>query len=57
MADAAPLLLLSMPQMADPNFARTVILLCDYTSDGAFGLVVNRQMGEPAHQKIGRAHV
>lgn len=43
-----PLLLLSMPQMADPNFARTVVLLCDYTDKGAFGLVVNRQMEEPA---------
>jgi putative transcriptional regulator len=34
--------------MADPNFARTVVLLCDYTEEGAFGLVVNRQMSEPA---------
>ena len=48
MDGSAPLLLLSMPQMADPNFARTVILLCDYTEHGAFGLVVNRQMDEPA---------
>ena len=48
MADAAPILLLSMPQMADPNFAKTVVLLCDYTDGGAFGLVVNRQMEEPA---------
>src|SRR5687767_4653564 len=45
---AAPLLLVSMPQMQDPNFARTVVLLCDYTERGAFGLVVNRQMEEPA---------
>ena len=38
-----------MPQMADPNFAKTVVLLCDYTAEnGAFGLVVNRQMDEPA---------
>jgi len=37
-----------MPQMTDPNFTRTVILLCDYTEQGAFGLVVNRQMTEPA---------
>src|SRR5688572_16763744 len=44
----APILLLSMPQMADPNFARTVVLLCDYTDEGAFGLVVNRPMDEPA---------
>jgi putative transcriptional regulator len=50
--DTAPILLLSMPQMADPNFARTVILLCDYTEDGAFGLVVNRQMSEPAWTMI-----
>jgi putative transcriptional regulator len=48
MTDAAPILLLSMPQMADPNFSRAVVLLCDYTEDGAFGLVVNRQMDEPA---------
>jgi putative transcriptional regulator len=45
---SAPILLLSMPQMSDPNFSRTVILLCDYTDKGAFGLVVNRQMSEPA---------
>ena len=37
-----------MPQMADPNFAQSVVLLCDYTEGGAFGLVVNRQMDEPA---------
>jgi putative transcriptional regulator len=48
MSEPAPLLLLSMPQMNDPNFARTVVLLCEYTERGAFGLVVNRQMEEPA---------
>jgi putative transcriptional regulator len=37
-----PTLLLSMPQLQDPNFARTVILLCDFVPDGAFGLVLNR---------------
>jgi putative transcriptional regulator len=41
-----------MPQMADPNFAQTVILLCDYTDQGAFGLVVNRQMTDPAWTMI-----
>jgi putative transcriptional regulator len=50
--DAAPLLLLSMPQMSDPNFARTVVLLCDYNEDGAFGLVVNRPMTQPAWTMI-----
>ncbi len=38
----APTLLVSMPQMHDPNFARTVVLLCEHSADGAFGLVVNR---------------
>jgi putative transcriptional regulator len=37
-----PTLLVSMPQLRDPNFAKTVILLCDYLPDGAFGLVLNR---------------
>lgn len=52
MSSAAPILLLSMPQMSDPNFARTVVLLCQYTDKGAFGLVVNRQMSEPACRLI-----
>ena len=38
----APSLLLSMPQMNDPNFERTVVLLCQHSAEGAFGLVVNR---------------
>ena len=38
----APALLLSMPQLVDPNFARTVVLLCDHAPEGAFGLIVNR---------------
>ncbi|MCX8073869.1 MAG: YqgE/AlgH family protein [Candidatus Binatia bacterium] len=44
MADGslAPGLLLAMPQMADPNFARTVVLLCRHEGDGSMGLVVNR---------------
>lgn len=38
----APALLLSMPQLIDPNFARTVVLLCEHAAEGAFGLIVNR---------------
>lgn len=48
----APVLLLSMPQMLDPNFSRTVVLLAEYGTQGAFGLVVNRKMAEPAHEVI-----
>jgi putative transcriptional regulator len=48
----APVLLVSMPQMLDPNFSRTVVLLAEYGKHGAFGLVVNRRMAEPAHEVI-----
>ena len=37
----APCFLLSMPQLLDPNFARSVVLLCEHSAEGAFGLVVN----------------
>lgn len=40
----APALLVSMPQLTDPNFHRTVILLCKHSSEGALGLVVNRPL-------------
>ena len=40
----APSFLLSMPQLMDPNFSRTVVLLCKHNEDGAFGLVVNRPL-------------
>jgi putative transcriptional regulator len=41
----APAFLLSMPQLVDPNFNRTVVLLCRHTpKDGAFGVVVNRPL-------------
>ncbi len=38
----APSLLLSMPQLVDPNFHKSVVLLCEHAPEGAFGLVVNR---------------
>jgi len=40
----APALLLSMPQLVDPNFNRTVVLMCKHSDEGAFGLVVNRPL-------------
>ena len=33
-----------MPQLVDPNFNRTVVLLCQHSDRGAFGLVVNRPL-------------
>jgi putative transcriptional regulator len=40
----APAFLLSMPQMLDPNFSRSVVLLCSHNEEGAFGLVLNRPL-------------
>ena len=40
----APAFLLSMPQLTDPNFNRTVVLLCRHNDEGAFGLVLNRPL-------------
>src|SRR6476661_4304165 len=48
----AAALLLSMPQLLDPNFARTVVLLCDFAPEGAFGLVLNRPTEMPATSMV-----
>lgn len=34
--------LIAVPGLKDPNFERTLVLICDHTKDGAFGLVINR---------------
>jgi putative transcriptional regulator len=47
-----PTLLLSMPQLQDPNFARSVVLLCDFMPEGAFGLVLNRPTGMAASTMV-----
>ncbi len=35
-------LLIAMPSMRDPNFARTVTLLCQHDENGSLGVVINR---------------
>jgi putative transcriptional regulator len=35
-------LLVATPELQDPNFARTVVLMLEHTADGALGLVLNR---------------
>ncbi|GAB3223277.1 YqgE/AlgH family protein [Hymenobacter seoulensis] len=59
-------LLISQPFLGDPNFERTVVLLCSHSDEeGSFGLVLNRpaslQLGDvlelPGGQTLPAAHV
>ncbi len=36
-------ILIAMPGMADPNFVRSVTLLCQHTDEGAIGITINRK--------------
>ena len=41
-ASFANQLLIALPSLADPNFARGVALICQHDAEGAMGLVLNR---------------
>ena len=34
--------LIAVPGLEDPNFKHTVVLVCEHSKEGAFGIVVNR---------------
>lgn len=36
--------LIAMPALADPRFARSVVLICHHNQSGAMGLIVNRPL-------------
>lgn len=38
------MLLVAPPALADPNFRRAVVFLCDHNDEGSFGLVLNRPL-------------
>lgn len=40
-AKTEPMFLIAIPQLGDPNFARSVVLLLHHGPDGALGLVIN----------------
>jgi len=39
-------LLIAMPSMQDPRFARTIVYMCAHSSEGAMGLVINRLLDQ-----------
>ncbi len=45
-------LLVAMPTLTDPHFARSVIYMCAHTTDGAMGLVVNRPLAKPSFDDL-----
>jgi putative transcriptional regulator len=51
-ATFAPTLLLAMPQLRDPNFNRSVVLLCEHGDEGAIGFVVNRPTDVRASESV-----
>ncbi len=39
--------LIAMPGLEDPNFSRTVTYICEHSTQGSMGIVVNRPMDLP----------
>lgn len=53
MIEPAPgILLIADPFLKDPNFLRTVILLCEHQDQGSFGLVLNKQIEQTLDELI-----
>ena len=47
------MLLVATPQLIDPNFADSVVLLLDVDDNGALGVVLNRPTGVPVAEVLG----
>src|SRR5882757_9272848 len=43
-------ILVSEPYLPDPNFERTIILLCEHNEDGSFGFVLNKMSEADVHE-------
>ena len=59
MGDTAPIslkgkLLVSMPQLRDPSFYKSVTCMTEFTPEGALGIIVNRVIPELTGDKIFR---
>lgn len=39
-------LVVATPKLLDPNFHRAVVLICRHDENGAFGLILNRPLGD-----------
>jgi putative transcriptional regulator len=44
--------LIAMPGMGDPRFENSLIYICDYSDDGAMGLIVNKPVDDPNFDQL-----
>ena len=49
---APGILLISDPFLKDPNFMRTVVLLCEHRTEGSFGFVLNKSFDQELGELI-----
>jgi putative transcriptional regulator len=49
---AAGILLIADPFLKDPNFLRTVVLLCEHRKESSFGFVLNKQIEQTLDELI-----
>ena len=49
---AAGILLIAEPFLKDPNFLRTVVILCEHQDHGSFGFVLNKQIEQTLDELI-----
>ncbi|MCF7824869.1 MAG: YqgE/AlgH family protein [Candidatus Marinimicrobia bacterium] len=45
-------ILISMPHLTDPYFARSLVFICDHDEKGAMGLIVNKSFEDTSIKKI-----
>ncbi|MEL7179277.1 MAG: YqgE/AlgH family protein, partial [Pseudomonadota bacterium] len=45
-------LLIAMPDMSDPRFAKSVVYMCAHSDEGGMGLIVNRPQPEVKFAKL-----
>ena len=48
----AGVFLFAVPELHDSNFVHTVVLLVDYSKEGAMGLIINRSTDTPVDQAL-----
>ncbi|WP_298858166.1 YqgE/AlgH family protein [uncultured Sulfitobacter sp.] len=45
-------LLIAMPGMDDPRFARSVVFICAHSDEGAMGVIINKHVGDMTLREV-----